>query len=56
MTAQELQALVREALATVREMDAGTRKLALDSGVLDRHVAKAVLQDDARGVVAGSAA
>ena len=36
MTAHELQGMVHEAMKTVREMDARTRKLALNSGVLDR--------------------
>lgn len=42
MTAQELQALVAGALETVREMDARSRQLAVDSGLLDRRVAQSV--------------
>jgi malate synthase len=36
MTSHELEALMQEALRTIAEMDERERKIALNSGVLDR--------------------
>ena len=36
MTSRELEALMQEALRTIEEMDERERKIALNSGVLDR--------------------